>query len=96
MHATISRTELPLDNKRVPEISDVPLAVKPKRACKMLDCGTTRLYELINAGRSKNFATVGRERSPQTRSGRISRSGSPPSGATGRSGMFLIAHRARS
>ena len=55
MHATISRTELPLDNKRVPEISDVPLAVKPKRACKMLDCGTTRLYELINAGRLVSF-----------------------------------------
>lgn len=26
------------------------LAVSPKRACIMLDCGITRLYELINAG----------------------------------------------
>ncbi len=67
MHATISRTELPLDNMRVPEISDVPIAVKPKRACKMLDCGTTRLYELINTGRLVSFRD-GRSRKVTTAS----------------------------
>jgi len=25
------------------------LGVKPAKACKMLDCGTTRLYELLNS-----------------------------------------------
>jgi hypothetical protein len=27
-----------------------PLGVKAKRACTMLDCGRTRLYELLNSG----------------------------------------------
>jgi hypothetical protein len=32
-----------------------PLAVKPKRACAMLDCGLTRLYELMNSGEVLSF-----------------------------------------
>lgn len=32
-----------------------PLAVKPKRACEMLDCGITRLYELLNSGELASF-----------------------------------------
>jgi hypothetical protein len=32
-----------------------PLAVKPKRACAMLDCGITRLYELMSAGELVGF-----------------------------------------
>jgi hypothetical protein len=43
-----------------------PLAVKPKKACHMLDCGITRLYELIGAreldsfldGRSRKITTA--------------------------------------
>jgi hypothetical protein len=38
-----------------------PLAVKPKRAAEMLDCGITRLYELINAKEIVSF-TDGRSR----------------------------------
>jgi hypothetical protein len=32
-----------------------PLVVKPKGACRMLDCGITRLYELIGAGELQTF-----------------------------------------
>lgn len=32
-----------------------PLAVKPKRACVLLDCGNTHLYELIGRGELESF-----------------------------------------
>jgi excisionase family DNA binding protein len=32
-----------------------PLVVSPRRACHLLDCGVTRLYELINAGELKSY-----------------------------------------
>jgi hypothetical protein len=31
------------------------LLVRPRRACHLLDCGTTRLYELIDAGELQSF-----------------------------------------
>ena len=34
---------------------DEPLVVSPARAKTMLDCGTTRLYELIDAGEIESF-----------------------------------------
>jgi len=50
------------------EAADDRLAVKPKAACRMLDVGTTRLYELLNAdppelesysdGRSRKITTA--------------------------------------
>lgn len=33
----------------------VPLAVKPKVACRMLSCGVTRLYELLSAGELQSY-----------------------------------------
>jgi hypothetical protein len=36
-----------------------PLAVKPRRACQMLDCGITRLYELMNSGALVSFKDGG-------------------------------------
>jgi hypothetical protein len=36
-------------------IGDGPLVVSPRRACHLLDCGTTRLYELINGGDLQSF-----------------------------------------
>jgi hypothetical protein len=36
-------------------IGDEPLVVSPRRACHLLDCGTTRLYELINGGELQSF-----------------------------------------
>ncbi len=36
-------------------IADEPLVVSPDRAKAMLDCGTTRLYELIAAGELESF-----------------------------------------
>ena len=36
-------------------IADEPLVVSPDRAKTMLDCGTTRLYELIAAGELESF-----------------------------------------
>jgi excisionase family DNA binding protein len=38
-----------------------PLAVKPRRACELLDVGLTRLYELLNAGEIVGY-TDGRSR----------------------------------
>jgi hypothetical protein len=32
-----------------------PLVVKPKAACRMLDCGITRLYELLASGQLSSF-----------------------------------------
>jgi hypothetical protein len=32
-----------------------PLTVKPSKACVMLDCGLTRLYELMNSGELVSF-----------------------------------------
>jgi hypothetical protein len=37
----------PSDNER--------LLVRPRRACHLLDCGTTRLYELIDGGELESF-----------------------------------------
>jgi len=37
-------------------VSDLgALIVKPKHACRMLNCGNTRLYELIAAGELDSF-----------------------------------------
>jgi excisionase family DNA binding protein len=38
-------------------VADVvaPLAVKPRAVCRMLDCGLTRVYELITAGELESF-----------------------------------------
>ena len=32
-----------------------PLVVRPKVACRMLDCGTTRLYALLGKGQLESF-----------------------------------------
>lgn len=32
-----------------------PLVVKPKAACRVLGCGTTRLYALLRAGQLESF-----------------------------------------
>jgi hypothetical protein len=32
-----------------------PLVVSPKRACQMLDCSMTRLYELFNSGEIQSY-----------------------------------------
>jgi hypothetical protein len=32
-----------------------PLVVKPRRACQLLACGNTRLYELLAAGELQSF-----------------------------------------
>jgi hypothetical protein len=32
-----------------------PLVVKPRTACRMLDCGNTRLYELLATGELESF-----------------------------------------
>jgi hypothetical protein len=34
---------------------DEPLVVSPTRAKAMLDCGTTRLYQMISAGELESF-----------------------------------------
>jgi hypothetical protein len=40
----------------IDNISDLAaLIVKPKQACRMLNCGNTRLYELIGAGELDSF-----------------------------------------
>lgn len=31
------------------------LVVKPRKACRLLDCGNTRLYELLAAGELQSF-----------------------------------------
>jgi hypothetical protein len=36
-----------------------PLVVRPRAACRMLDCGITRLYELLAAGELESFADGG-------------------------------------
>jgi hypothetical protein len=47
-----------------------PLVVKPKGACRMLGCGITRLYELLNAGELDSFLD-GRTRKITTASIRL-------------------------
>jgi hypothetical protein len=44
-----------------------PLLVKPKAACRMLACGNTRLYELLNAGELESILD-GRSRKIITKS----------------------------
>jgi excisionase family DNA binding protein len=41
------RKHTPSDNER--------LLVRPRRACHLLDCGTTHLYELIDDGELESF-----------------------------------------
>ena len=41
------RKHSPTDNER--------LLVRPRRACHLLDCGTTHLYELIDDGELESF-----------------------------------------
>jgi hypothetical protein len=36
-------------------VDDEPLVVSPRRARRMLDCGNTRLYELISARELESF-----------------------------------------
>ena len=35
--------------------NDQRIVVSPRRACHMLDCGTTRLYQLLAAGELESF-----------------------------------------
>jgi hypothetical protein len=37
----------------------LPLAVKPRVACRMLSCGTTRLYELLGTGELESYRDGG-------------------------------------
>jgi hypothetical protein len=46
------------------------LVVKPKQACRMLACGITRLYELLDAGELESFMDGPRAKSPPRRSAR--------------------------
>jgi excisionase family DNA binding protein len=39
--------------------NDEPLLVKPKQACRLLSCGNTRLYELLNSGEIASFRDGG-------------------------------------
>jgi hypothetical protein len=34
---------------------DEPFVVSPRRACHLLDCGITRIYELINSGAVETY-----------------------------------------
>ena len=36
-----------------------PIWVRPKRGARMLDCGLTRFYELMNAGKIKSIKVGG-------------------------------------
>jgi hypothetical protein len=38
----------------------VPLVVKPKQACSMLDCGMTRLFDLLHRDELESFKDGGR------------------------------------
>ena len=44
---------MPVNSTKISD--DQPLVVSPARAKAMLDCGTTRLYELIAAGELDSF-----------------------------------------
>ncbi len=37
----------------------LPLAVKPREACRMLGCGITRLYELLAKGEVESYRDGG-------------------------------------
>jgi hypothetical protein len=55
---------------------DEPLVVSPRRARLMLDCGNTRLYELIAAHELESFKTIDFSRlSPRTEDGLRARHG---------------------
>ncbi|HLG85982.1 MAG TPA: helix-turn-helix domain-containing protein [Alphaproteobacteria bacterium] len=36
-----------------------PIVVKPRKACEMLGCGITRLYELLNGGELESYKDGG-------------------------------------
>ncbi len=36
-----------MNNTAPDQHAELPLAVKPKKACQLLDCGNTRLYALL-------------------------------------------------
>jgi hypothetical protein len=44
-----------MSNSRPAPSNVVALVVKPKDACRMLDCGNTRLYELLGVGELDSF-----------------------------------------
>ncbi len=53
------------------------LLVRPRRACHLLDCGTTRLYELIGDGELESFLDGGSRKITVELSGATSPSTSP-------------------
>lgn len=40
-----------MNDKRDPSVTIEPLAVRPATASKLMDCGRSRIYELIREGR---------------------------------------------
>jgi hypothetical protein len=42
-------------NERLPAPPQFPVVVSPSKAMTMLDCGRTRLYELINAKELESY-----------------------------------------
>jgi hypothetical protein len=54
---------LPIDHlnsasdPRLPEV--LPLAVKPRMACRMIGCGLTRLYQLLANGELESYRDGG-------------------------------------
>jgi hypothetical protein len=43
--------------RKIPALSSdyERLLISPRRACHLLDCGTTRLYQLLNTGELDSF-----------------------------------------
>src|SRR6266567_3356297 len=57
------------ERKRRGRMDDIePLLVRPKGAAKLLGCGVTRLYQLINSGALESFADGTAARMITTRS----------------------------
>jgi hypothetical protein len=53
--STIPKVEGQLSNVKSGPGDSERLLVRPRRACYLLDCGTTHLYELIEAGEIESF-----------------------------------------